>query len=213
MLPSRSVTKATNTPNGWRRSDQMNRLLVIEQHGRKSLGLVVPHKDDDLILGDGLLIIGCRHNLRPLAQFGLELLIGIRINLLALEVEQHDGSFLLESLIEHEDVRQAVLGGFDQIVVAMIPAFLFGHRRLLSIRSPGPWSSPPDLSRSSCVWSHSMGIFGIRFSAQIKANKAPIPAQTPMSEPLIAPTRAWSWSLRKARTRIPPQIPRTVPRK
>src|SRR4051794_8982800 len=191
----------------------MNRLLVIEQHGRKPLGLVVPHKNHELVVGDGFLIVGCQHGLRLLAQFCLEFLVGIRINLPALEVEQHDGSVLLESLIEHEDVRQGVLGGFDQIVVALIPAFLFGHRRLLSIRSPGPWSSPLKLSDSSCDWSRSMDIFGIRLSAQIIANKAPIPAQTPMSEPLIAPTRAWSWSLWKARTRIPPQIPRTVPRK
>src|SRR5271165_5735905 len=27
-----------------------DRLLVVEQHGRKSLVLVVPHKDDDLVL-------------------------------------------------------------------------------------------------------------------------------------------------------------------
>src|SRR5271166_5387713 len=198
------------TSNRCRRSDQMNRFLVVEQHGHEPLVLVVPHKDDDLILETGLLIVGCQHDLRLLAQFGLELLVGIRINLLALEVEQHDGSILLESLIKHEDVRQAVLGSFDQIVVAMIPAFLFGHRRLLSIRSPGPWSSPPNLSSSSCDWPHSMGIFDIRFSAPIRANQAPIPANTPMSEPLIAPTRAGFWSLWKARTRIPPQIPRTV---
>src|SRR5271157_3491823 len=146
MLLSRSVTRATNTQNGWSRSDQMNRLLVIEQHGRMSPVLVVPHEDNDLTLGDGLLIVGCQHHLRPLAQFGAELLVGIRINLLALEVEQHDGSLLLESLIEHEDVRQGILGGFDQFVVATISAFLFGHRRLLSISSPGPWSSPPKLT-------------------------------------------------------------------
>ena len=72
-----------NTSNGWHRSDKMNRLLVVEQHGHEPLGLVVPHKDDDLVLGDGLLIVGCQHH--------------------PLEVEQNDGSLLLESLVEHKD--------------------------------------------------------------------------------------------------------------
>ena len=61
----------------------MNRLLVVEQHGHEPPGLVVPHKDDHLVLGDGFVVVGCQHH--------------------PLEVEQNDGSLLLESLVEHKD--------------------------------------------------------------------------------------------------------------
>ena len=50
-------------------------------HGHEPPGLVVPHEDDDLVLGDRLLVVGGQHGLRPLAQVGLELLVGIRIDL------------------------------------------------------------------------------------------------------------------------------------
>ena len=65
-----------------------------------------------------------QHRLRPLAQVGLELLVGVRIDLLALEVEQHDGPFVLEELVEHAGSGQDGLGGLDQIVVGAVRPFL-----------------------------------------------------------------------------------------
>ena len=98
----------------------MNPLLVIEQHGRKPPVLVVPHKDDDLVLGDGFLIVGCQHH--------------------PLEVEQNDGSLLLESLVEHKteevdllEVEVWVLGQGSADELRSVHFFLrlfFRHARL-----------------------------------------------------------------------------------
>jgi hypothetical protein len=178
MLLPRSVWYEANTPKWCRMSRREVPSLVIEQHGRKPSGVVVPYEDDNLVPGDSLLVVGGQRGLQPFVQVSLELFVGIRRNLPTREVQQHDGSLVLESLVEHEDVGLEVLGGLDQIVVGAVLPLPLAHRPLL-LGFIGRISPPSSSSGSS----DSEDILGNRCDDLISAGNSPDPTTIPMRTP------------------------------
>jgi hypothetical protein len=90
--------------------------LAVAQHGHEPPGLVVPHEDDDLVLGNGFSVVGRQYDLRLPGQVFLEFVVPVRIDPLTRKVEQHNGSFDIEFFVERTDKRQMFLGGSDQII-------------------------------------------------------------------------------------------------
>src|SRR3954453_13194375 len=149
MLLSRSAKKATSTPNRCRMSNQTFCSVKIERGCHEPLSRIVPHNDENLVLGYGFLVFLVQHLLRLFAEPDLVLLVGIRLELPALEVEENDRPLVLNFFVEVDDLVRVVLYSLDQIGVGAPLPFRPRHRHLLDLLLHQPPSSSSSSSSSS----------------------------------------------------------------